>query len=770
MHSKKEIFKEKKRRMTSNSPVGKKEDFTLAFEQFLRTDLLVQNLNTPASSAYDRVKQEIADAEEALNKIKKRKRRNPQRATLNETINKKRKWIKDVETVENKYFLALWTTMFHGYRMDVVVNQNEHIKRQGLAVQVASEEFAKLLQAVLFQEIKIEGKAYSASDLKEYKNILNRFHESVKEIVIEDKNEITSERIRKLLAGNDLTIEHKCKGHAIYTQIYQERDQLVITHCNRGNGQRANHNLVYRINIAGLDLNQLRTAIKTITELEVVKGDEENYKKFYDQYDKTLKDLGFSFSLGKHVKSQKIGNCVLANLKGLLKERLPEDVYKWCITEMRGLSTVQHLISPMLESGKNLKNKTFNIDTEEDFFHLRQLIHYIFDKSVEGIINAHFGNFRKSENLKKAFKALGEYEKIINENKALSSANRAAIKNYIHSKIDPYKKVFTNSEMCKPKIFYEVLWNEAQKIVALSSDDSSKKEFFNYLISKATSNPNFFTDIYDCFYSEKKENGGPLVKLVFTQAIEFITNDTVLNDPEYLAVYQDSLRKILLKECEKSPCDRELISILTKTQLTCVNPNLYVSAFAAMRDHKKTENKYASLQLVLDSALKNSQFLDLFIRKKKPQMPTFFKQKEEHFELSTFFKSAAEFIIENTELPLTQEKLQLHLDKIVHSSIERTADKDKVKRFLELFCYKQLLDSKKINEKNIRYWKNLNVLAHQCKQIHYCYSDAIKVADNVLSSYRKLETLSTRPASKRDGKAFNRATDVTTILGTSYSN
>ncbi|AWN73126.1 hypothetical protein LEAN103870_04970 [Legionella anisa] len=759
MQSKKNAYKKKKRRMAggvSNPQVEERVDFTHVFEQFMRTDLERQNLNKPASAAYDRIKQEITDAEEKLNKIKTKKGKTKKKAILNETITKKKKWLSDINDTESKNFLAFWATMFHGYRVDLVVNQKEHIRRQGLTVKAASEEFVKLLLTVLSQDIKVEGKTYTASELKKYKRILNRFCESIKTIVIEDKNEITSKRIKKLLSGNDLTIEHSCIGHAIYTQIYQEKNQLVITHCNRGNGQRSTYNLVYRINIAGLDLGKLRVAIETIAELEVVNGNEEDYKKFYDQYDKTLKDLGFSFSLGKHVKSQKIGNCVLANLKGLLKERLPDEVYKWCTTEMKSQSIIQHLINPMLQSGKDLKNKQFNIDTDDDFFHLRQLINYIFDKSVEGVINCYFGNIRKSESLKKAFKAIGVYEHIINENKALSRETKADIKNYIHSRIDIYKKISSNIEMRKPEIFYQVLWNEAEKIVALSSEEPSKKEFFKHLISKAAHNPNFFSDVYEYFNRENKENSNALLKLVFTQAIEIITDDSsILNDPENIAVYRCSLRRILLNECEKVPCDQELITLVTNTHLNNIDPTLYVAASVAMNDRKNDDNKYATLKLLLDSTLKNSEFLDLFVRKKKPPVSTFFKQKTQpqgSFELSAFFKAAAEFIIDNVERPLTQEKLQLHIGIIFQNTMERTADINKVKRFLELFCYKELLDSKKINEKNISYWKNLHVLANQCKQINYCFPDALKISDSVLDGYHKLKTLTTKLA-KQDGKA-----------------
>ncbi|KTD63525.1 hypothetical protein Lsan_0958 [Legionella santicrucis] len=742
--------KEKNKRVVSNPPVEKIVDFTHEFEQFMQTDLAQQNLNKSASAVYDRIKQEITDAEEELNKIKTKKGNVKKKATLNETIIKKKKWLSDVDGEERKNFLPFWSAMFHGYLIDLVVNQKEHIRKQGIVVKAASEEFVKLLSTVLSQDIKIEGRTDTAAELKEYKSIFSRFSESIKTIVIEDKKEITLKRIRKLVFGNDLTIEHDCNGHAIYTQIYKDKKQLVITHCNRGNGQRSTYNLVYRINIAGLDLNKLRTAIETITGLGVVNGNEEDYKKFYDQYDKTLKDLGFSFSWGKHVKSQKIGNCVLANLKGLLKERLPDDVYKWCTTQMRDLSTLQHLINPMLESGKNLTKKQFNIDTDDEFFHLRQLINYIFDKSVEGIVNGYFGNTRKSEALKKAFKALGNYENVINENKALSRACRVDIKNYIHSKIDTYKKISTNPQMRKPEVFYQILWNEAENI---ASDDSSNKKFFKHLIKKAASNPHFFSDVYDSFNREKKENSNIQLKLVFTHAIEIITNDTLLNDLESIAVYQDSLRRILLKECEKVPCDQELIALVTKTPLTNIDPTLYITASGAMKDRKNDKNKYETLKLLFDSTLKNSEFLDLFVRKKKPPVSTFFKQQiqsQGSFDLPAFFKVAAEFIIDNTALPLTQEKLQLHIGKIFHNTIERTADTNKVKRFLELFCYKQLIDSKKINANNITYWKNLHVLANQCKQINYCFPDALTIADSVLDSYHELKTLTPKREPKKE--------------------
>ncbi len=738
--------KEKNKRVVSIPTVKKIVDFTHEFELLMRTDLTRQNLNKPASAAYDRVKKEITDAEEELNKIKTKKGNAKKKATLNETILKKKKWLSDVDDEESKNFLPLWSAMFHGYMVDLVVNHKEHVRKQGLVVKAASEEFVKLLSTVLAQDIQIEGKTYTASELKEYKSVFNRFSESIKTIVIEDKKEITLKRIRKTLYGHDLTIEHDCNGHAIYTQIYKEKNQLIITHCNRGNGQRSNYNLVYRINTAGLDLNKLRTVIETITGLGVVNGSEDSYKRFYDQYDKTLKDLGFSFSWGKHVKSQKIGNCVLANLKGLLKERVPEDVYKWCTTQMRELSTLQHVINPMLESAKNLTNKPLNIDTDGEFFHLRQLIDYIFDKSVEGIVNSYFGNTRKSEALKKAFKALGNYENAINENKALSSACRVDIKNYIHSKIDAYKKISIKPEMRKPEIFYQVLWNEAEKISSSSSDDSRPKEFFKHLITKAASNPHFFSEVYDSFNREKKENRGVLLKLVFTQAIEIIPDDSILNDPASITVYQESLRRILLKECEKTPCDQEFIAMLTNTHLTNIDPTLFVAASDAMKDRKNDANKHGTLQLLLDSTLKNSEFLDFFVRKKKPPASTFFKpqtQPQESVALSAFFKAAAEFIIDNT-LPLTQEKLQLHIGKIFHNLIERKTDTDKVKRFLELFCYKQLIDSKKIDVKNITHWKNLHVLANECKQIDYCFPDALAVADSVLDGYHELKILTSK--------------------------
>ncbi len=748
---------ENKKRVLLNSPLEQTVDFTPEFEQLMRTDLAQQNLNKLASATYDRVKQEITNAEEELNKIKTKKGHVKKKATLNETIIKKKNWISEVDDEESKNFLPLWSAMFHGYLVDLVVNPKEHIKKQGLVVKAASEEFVKLLLTVLSQDIKIEGKNYTASELKAYKSIFNRFSDSIKAIVIEDKKEITLKRIRKILNDHDLTIEHDCNGHAIYTQIYKEKNQIVMTHCNRGNGQRSNYNLVYRVNITGLDLNKLKTAIEKITELNVVNGNEEGYKRFYDQYDNTLKDLGFSFSWGKHSKSQKIGNCVLANLKGLLKERVPEDVYKWCTTQMRHLSTLQHLINPMLESGKNLTNKSFHIDTDGEFFHLRQLINYIFDKSVEGIVNCYFGNTRKSEALKKALKALGNYENIINENKALTTPCRVDIKNYIHSKIDRYKKILFNTEMQKPEVFYQVLWNEAEKITSSSSDDSSNKELFKHLITKAASNPHFFSDVYEYFNLKKKENSSTILKLVFTQAIEIIIHDTVLNDPEHIAVYQDSLRKILLKECKKLPCEQELIASLTNTHLTNIDPTFFITASAIMKDRKNDENKYETLKLLLNATLKNREFLDFFVRKKKPPVSTFFKQQNQPQErgvLPVFFKAAADFIIDNTILPLTEEKLQLNIGKLFHNTMERKTDTDKVKRFLELFCYQQLIDTKKINEKNLAYWKNLHILAHQCKQIDYCLPDALTVADSVLDSYHKLKTLAPKQTIKPMDKPF----------------
>lgn len=65
-------------------------DFTHEFEQLMRTDLTRQNLNKPASAAYDRVKKELTDAEEELNKIKTKKGKAKKKATLNETILKKK--------------------------------------------------------------------------------------------------------------------------------------------------------------------------------------------------------------------------------------------------------------------------------------------------------------------------------------------------------------------------------------------------------------------------------------------------------------------------------------------------------------------------------------------------------------------------------------------------------------------------------------------------------------------------------------------------------
>lgn len=124
---------------------------------------------------------------------------------------------------------------------------------------------------------------------------------------------------------------------------------------------------------------------------------------------------------------------------------------------------------------------------------------------MEGIVNCYFGNTRKSETLTKAFKAIGHYEAVINENKALSRANRADIKNYIHSRIDTYKKISINTKMRTPEIFYRVLWNEAKQIVALSSEEQSNNEFFKHLIRKAASNPRFFSDVYDYFNREKRK-------------------------------------------------------------------------------------------------------------------------------------------------------------------------------------------------------------------------------------------------------------------------
>lgn len=121
-----------------------------------------------------------------------------------------------------------------------------------------------------------------------------------------------------------------------------------------------------------------------------------------------------------------------------------------------------------------------------------------------------------------------------------------------------------------------------------------------------------------------------------------------------------------------------------------------------------------------------------------PQSTIFFRQQKENFDLAAFFKAAAEFIIEPIDRPLTEEKLQLHLDKILHYPNERTAEKDKIKRFLELFCYNQLLDSKIIDATNRIYWKKINVLANQCKQISYCVPDGLKLADSVLDRYHKL--------------------------------
>ncbi|CDZ76411.1 hypothetical protein BN59_00680 [Legionella massiliensis] len=754
MQSKIDVHIKKKRKIAdavSNSPERNAINFVPVFEQLMQTDLAHKKRSEPASLAYDRVKQEISDAEEEFKKIKKRKGRNKRKSTLKETISTKKKWISDVDDAEAKNFLALWVAMFHSYQLELVVNQKEQVRQEGLAVKRASVEFGRILQDVIAQHIEIEGKTLSWSEIAKYKNILNRFHESIKTIVIEDKKEVTLERITKLLSDHDLTIVHDCVDHAIYTQIYRENNQLVITHCNRGEGLRSTYNLVYRINIAGLDLKQLRTAIVTITGLKVRKGNDEEYKKFYEQYDKTLKDLGFSFSWGKHVTPQKIGNCVLANLKGLLKERLPEDVYKWCTKEIKDLGTIQHLINPMLQSGKNLKNKQFNIDMDDDFFHLRQLINYIFDKSVEGIINDHLGNVRKSEALKKALKAIGRYEKVINENKNLSKDNRWKLKNYIHSKIDLYKKILLNPEMRQPEILYQVLWSEAQKILTLSSGDASKNEFFKHLIGKAARNPHIFSELYDYCYREKRENSDVLLKLIFSQVIETIDNDFLLSDPENMTIYRESLRRILIKECEKRPYDYELIALLINTHLTHINPTLYIAASAAMGDLINEGFKYEILKSLFDSTLKNRDFLDLFVRNKIPQITRFFRQQKESFDLRAFFKAAVELIIEPIGFPLTQEKLQLQLDEILHYPSERTAEKDKIKRFLELYCYKQLLDSKKINATNINYWKNINVLAHQCKQISYCVPDALKLADSVLDRYYTLKPVVPKVALSQGG-------------------
>ncbi|KTC91075.1 hypothetical protein OQJ15_15710 [Fluoribacter dumoffii] len=766
MQAKIDIYQKKRRRLTpagSTATGERKEDFTYLFQQFMRTDLQRQDLNKLTSAVYDRIQQELSNAEKELSRIQSQKGNAKKKAALRKKIAKKKKWIDEVDEAENNHFSAFWTAMLHGYRVDLVVNQHEHVRKQGLVVKEANEEFIRLLRTVLSQEISIEGKTYSASELKEYKNILNRFFDSIKTIVIENRDGINSERIRKVLAGQDLTIEHNCVGHAIYTQLYKQRNQLVITHCNRGNGQRAHYNLVYRINIAGLDLDELKRALETITGLQVKEGNDKEYNRFYDQYDKTLKDLGCSFSPGTHVKSQKIGNCVLANLKGLLKERLPEAVYKWCSTEIRNLSTIQHLINPLLQSGKDLKNKRFNIDTNEDFFHLRQLINYIFDKSVEGLVNGYFNNPRKSETLKKAFKAIGIYEAVINENKNLSSANKAAIKNYIHSKIDIYKKITTHAPMRKPGLFYQVLWNEADRILSLSSVESRNNEFFKHLINRAARNPNFFSDIYDYFKGQKKEHSGALLKLVVTESLEIIRNDYMLNDPEHTALYQRSLQKILLKECEKDPCDQELVTLFTNIPLTAIDPTFYTAASAAMDAHKNEDNKYKVLKLFLDAALNNSEFLDLFVRKRKSPVSTFFapiKQAPGGGELSSFFKAAAKFIIDNTEWPLTPKKLQQNIEQMFSGTVERAADKNKVKRFLELFCYKQLLDSKKINEKNISHWANLNVLANQCKQISYCLPDALVITDSILNCYRKLKNLPSIAPSKQAGKALDEVQSI----------
>ncbi|CDZ76410.1 hypothetical protein BN59_00679 [Legionella massiliensis] len=763
MQSKREAHISKKSKIAdvvSNSSEGDINSFVPDFELLMQTDLAHKKRSQPTSLVYDQVKREVNDAEEEFNKIKTEKGRYKRKSTLKAMISTKRKWLSDVDDAKTKNYPALWAAMLHGYQLELVVNQTEQVRQQGLVVKRATVEFVRLFQDVIAQHIEIEGKTLSWAEIVKYKNILSRFHQSIKTIVIEDKSEITLERVSKLFSDHDLTIEHDWVGHAAYTQIYRENNQLVITHCNRGIGLRSTYNLVYRINIAGLDLKQLRTVIATITGLEVKVDNEEEYKKFYEQYDKTLNDFGFSFSWGKHVIPQKIGNCVLANLKGLLKERLPEDIYKWCTTEMRDLSAIQHLINPMLQSGKNLKNKQFNIDTDDDFFHLRQLINYIFDKSVEGIVNDHLGKVRKSEALKKALKAIGNYERVINENKTLSKENRWKLKNYIHSKIDLYKKILLNSEMRQPEILYRVLWAEAQKILTLSSEDASKNEFFKHLIGRAARNPHIFSELYDYCYREERENSAVLLKLMFSRVIEVIAGDFILSDPENITIYRESLRRILIKECEKRPYDSELIAQLTNTHLTHINPTLYVAASVAMNDLKNEGSKYELLKSLFDSTLKNRDFLDLFVRNKMPQTTTFFRQQKESFDLRAFFTAAAEFIIESIELPLTGEKLQQHLDQVLHYPNERTVEKDKVKRFLQLFCYKQLLDSKKIDATNIIHWKNINVLANQCKQISYCVPGALKLADSVLDRYHTLKPLVPKATPRCGGLISARCTGV----------
>lgn len=518
---------------------------------------------------------------------------------------------------------------------------------------------------------------------------------------------------------------------------------MIISHCNRGKGQRSNYNLLYQIPLDAVDVAKLKKAIEVVAGLKVKKGDEEHYKDFYSEYDKTLKDLGCSFCWGKHLKAQKIGNCVIANLKGLLKERLPEDVYKWYSTAIRDQSNSQHLVVPVLQAGKELKDKQFNIDMDDDFFLLRQLINYILDKTVEGVVNFHAGKMKKFESLQTAFKALGDYEKLINENKALSEPQKIKIKAYIHSKIDLYKEVSSNIELYKPNVLYRILMREGKSVFELSSADESKKIFFKHLIGIAARNPNFFSDIYDYVTHEKIEKGRELFKLVLAQAIEIITGDSVLNDQENLVIYRTALRKIFLKECEHYPYDQSLIGELTGTEMLHLDASLTNAAYAAMNNHKNSEEYYATFNSLLVSILNNREFLGLFAKKEGPvQVPCFFKPQIEPLEpqnLSSFFKIVAKFVLEHTEQPVVQEILQLHLERLFEKSVEFSTNKNKAKRFLEFFCYKQLIDSNIINAETIKLWRNLPIIAHQCKQIRHCLSEVVVEADSFLLSYNKLK-------------------------------
>lgn len=174
-----------------------------------------------------------------------------------------------------------------------------------------------------------------------------------------------------------------------------------------------------------------------------------------------------------------------------------------------------------------------------------------------------------------------------------------------------------------------------------------------------------------------------------------------------------------------------------------------------MSGSKDNQDQRGVLYLLLKKALENIEFLDLFVRKRKPPVSAFFKPKKESIDLSAFFKSVAAFIIENTERPLTQEKLKYCIETIFPNTTERTIEKGNITKFIELFCYKQLLDTRKIDEKNIRNWSNINVLANQCKQLQYCYADELKVADSVIESTHHLETSSTKFVTRCHGKHSN---------------